>query len=76
MSTNEIVGTVIAIGLPLIVSFMALIKPIINLNTSITKLNVVIQQLVDDNSGIKSELKGHDTILDDHEKRLYLIEHK
>ena len=76
MSTNEIIGTVIAVGVPLIVSFIALIRPIINLNTSITKLNVTIQQLVDDNSGIKNELKGHDHILDDHDKRLYLIENK
>lgn len=68
MSTNEIIGTVLAVGIPLVVSFMALIRPIINLNTSITKLNVTIQQLADDNNGIKSEIKSHDKILDDHEK--------
>ena len=73
MSTNEIIGTVICVGVPLIVSFFALVKPIINLNTSITKLNVTIQQLVDENSGINDELKEHEEQLIDHEKRIFLI---
>lgn len=76
MSTNEIIGTVICVGVPLVVSFFALVKPIINLNTSITKLNVIIQQLVDENSGINDELKEHEERLIDHEKRIFLIENK
>lgn len=76
MSTNEIIGTVLVVGVPLIVSIVALIKPIINLNTSITKLNVTIEQLIGENNAIKAELKEHDETLGDHEKRLYLIEHK
>lgn len=76
MSTNEMIGTVIVIGVPLISSIIALIKPIINLNTSITKLNVTMEQLIGENTDIKAELKEHDETLDDHEKRIYLMEHK
>lgn len=76
MDTNEFIGTIIAVGLPLLVSIIAIIKPIINLNTSIVKLNVTIEQLIDDNTGIKGELKEHDDTLKDHEKRLYLMEHR
>lgn len=76
MGTNEIIGTVIAVAVPLLASIIALIKPIINLNNSITKLNVTMEQLVGENTDIKSQLKEHDRTLDDHEKRLYLMEHK
>ena len=76
MTTEEIIGIVILAGVPLIASIMALIKPIINLNTSITKLNVTMEQLVGENTDIKAELKEHNNTLDDHEKRLYLMEHK
>lgn len=75
MSTNEIVGAVFLIGIPLLVSIIAIIKPIINLNNSITKLNITIDLLIDENGSIKSDLREHEELLNDHEKRLYLIEH-
>lgn len=75
-NTNEIIGIVMGVGVPLLVSLIALIKPIINLNSSITKLNVTMKQLIGENGNIKAELKEHEETLNDHEKRLYLIEHK
>lgn len=75
MSTNEIIGAVFLIGIPLLVSIIAIIKPIINLNNSITKLNITIDLLIDENGSIKSDLREHEELLNDHEKRLYLIEH-
>lgn len=76
MTTNEVIGIVITVGVPLIVSLIALVRPIINLNSSITKLNVTMKQLIGENGDIKAELREHDKTLDDHEKRLYFIEHK
>lgn len=76
MSTNEIVGTVIVVGVPLIVGIIALVKPIINLNTSITELNVTIKQLTKDNADINDTLETHTEELADHEKRIYLMEHR
>lgn len=75
-NTNEVIGIVMGVGVPLLVSLIALIKPIINLNSSITKLNVTMKQLIGENGNIKAELKEHEDTLNDHEKRLYLIEHK
>lgn len=76
MSTNEILGICFGVGVPLLVSLITLLKPIINLNNSITTLNVTMKQIAGENDTIKAELKEHDETLDDHEKRLYLIEHK
>lgn len=76
MGTNEMIGTLIAVGVPLLVSVLALIKPVINLNNSITRLNVTMEQLVGDNTVIKAELAEHEKLLKDHEKRLILVEYK
>ena len=76
MSTNEIVGWAVIVGLPLVGSVIALIKPIINLNTNITKLTFSIEQLSKDNIDVKKEIKAHGETLEDHEKRIYLMEHK
>lgn len=76
MGTNEMIGTVILVGVPLLVSIIALVKPIINLNNSITKLNITMEQLVGENTDIKAELKRHDEVLNDHEIRLSLTERK
>lgn len=76
MGTNEMIGTIILVGVPLLVSIIALVKPIINLNNSITKLNITMEQLVGENTDIKAELKRHDEVLNDHEIRLSLSEHK
>ena len=75
MSTNEIVGTVILIGVPLMVSIIALVKPIINLNTSITELNITIKQLTKDNDEIHNTLENHTDELSDHEARIRILEH-
>lgn len=76
MSTNEIIGWVIAVGLPIVGSVIALVKPIINLNTNITKLTLSIEQLSKDSCDVKKDIKAHSETLEDHEKRIYLIEHK
>jgi outer membrane murein-binding lipoprotein Lpp len=76
MSTNEIVGWAVVVGVPVLVSAMALVKPIINLNTNINKLTFSIEQLAKDNSDVKKDVKAHSKTLDDHEKRIYLMEHK
>lgn len=76
MSTNEIVGWAFVVGVPIILSLVTLIKPIINLNNSITKLTVSIEQLSKENIDVKKDVKAHGETLEDHEKRIYLIEHK
>lgn len=76
MSTNEIVGWAFVVGVPIIISLVTLIKPIINLNNSITKLTVSIEQLSKENIDVKKDVKAHGETLEDHEKRIYLMEHK
>lgn len=76
MSTNEIVGWAFVVGVPIILSLITLIKPIINLNNSITKLTISIEQLSKENIDVKKDVKSHGETLEDHEKRIYLIEHK
>ena len=76
MGTNEMIGTILLVGVPLLVSIIALVRPIINLNNSITKLNITMEQLVGENTDIKAELKRHDEVLSDHEIRLSLSERK
>lgn len=76
MSTNEIVGWAFVVGVPIILSLVTLIKPIINLNNSITKLTISIEQLSRENIDVKKDVKAHGETLEDHEKRIYLIEHK
>ena len=75
MSTNEMIGTIILIGVPLMVSVIALVKPIINLNTSITELNITIKQLTKDNDEIHNTLENHTDELSDHEARIRILEH-
>jgi outer membrane murein-binding lipoprotein Lpp len=75
MSTNEIVGWAVVVGIPLIGSVIALVKPIINLNTNITKLALSIEQLSRDSIDVKKDVRAHTEKLEDHETRLQLIEH-
>lgn len=75
MSTNEIVGWAVVVGIPLIGSVIALVKPIINLNTNITKLALSIEQLSRDSIDVKKDVRAHGEKLEDHETRLQLIEH-
>lgn len=75
MNTNEVVGWAVLVAVPLLGSVIALVKPIINLNTNITKLTLSIDQLSKDNVDVKKDVKAHGEILTDHETRLQLIEH-
>lgn len=75
MDTNEMIGTIILIGVPLMVSIIALVKPIINLNTSITELNITIKQLTKDNDEIHNTLEKHTDELSNHEARIRILEH-
>lgn len=76
MGTNELIGTILIVGVPLIVGIIALVRPIINLNSSITKLNITMEQLLGENTTIKAQLKEHDDTLSEHEIRLRLMEFK
>ena len=76
MTKYEMIGLIVVEGLALIGAAAVLIKPIINLNSTIAKLNLSLKILVEDNKESKSELKEHEKRLDDHEKRIYHIEHK
>ena len=74
MNTNEIIGWAVVVGVPVLVSAFALIKPIINLNTNITKLTLSIEQLSRDSIDVKKDVRAHTEKLEDHETRLQLIE--
>lgn len=76
MGTNEIIGIVVLTGIPLVGSFIGIIKPIINLNKSITELSANIKQLSKDNASISKRLEGQEAVINDHEKRIYHIEHQ
>lgn len=76
MSKYEIVGLIIVDGLALLGGLAALIKPLINLNSTITKLDTSLKIFVKEKDEVKIELKEHEKKIDDHERRIYSIEHK
>lgn len=76
MSKEEFIGYAIVFCLPILSSFIALVKPIINLNVNIQKLNDSIKHLNSDNASIKVDIEKHESMLHDHETRLSLIEHR
>ena len=60
--------------------FLAVGKPILDLNTTITKLQATVENLIEDvkefkkdNEGEHAEIKGQ---LSDHEKRIRILEDK
>lgn len=68
----QIVTTIITL-----VSFgIAIIKPILKLNSSIVKLTDAVESLELNGSEIKSLVKENEDKLEDHEKRLIVLEHK
>lgn len=68
----QIVTTIITL-----VSFgIAVIKPILKLNSSIVKLTDAVESLELNGSEIKSLVKENEDKLEDHEKRLIVLEHK
>jgi len=76
MNTNEIIGVVLVTVVPLLGGIIAIIKPIINLNKSITELSANIKQLSKDYLNISQKLDSQEVIINDHEKRIYHIEHQ
>lgn len=68
----QIVTTIITL-----VSFgVAVIKPILKLNSSIVKLTDAVESLELNGSEIKTLVKENEDKLEDHEKRLIVLEHK
>ncbi len=68
----QIVTTIITL-----VSFgVAVIKPILKLNSSIVKLTDAVESLELNGSEIKTIVKEHESKLDDHEKRIIILEQK
>ena len=68
----QIVTTIITL-----VSFgIAIIKPILKLNSSIVKLTDAVESLELNGSEIKTLVKENEDKLEDHEKRLIVLEHK
>lgn len=60
-----------------LVSFgVAVIKPILKLNSSIVKLTDAVESLELNGSEIKDIVKEHENKLDDHEKRIIILENK
>ena len=68
----QIVTTIITL-----VSFgVAVIKPILKLNSSIVKLTDAVESLQLNGSEIRTLVKENEDKLEDHEKRLIVLEHK
>lgn len=68
----QIVTTIITL-----VSFgVAVIKPILKLNSSIVKLTDAVESLELNGSEIKTIVKEHESKLDDNEKRIIILEQK
>lgn len=68
----QIVTTIITL-----VSFgVAVIKPILKLNSSIVKLTDAVESFELNGSEIKTIVKEHESKLDDHEKRIIILEQK
>lgn len=60
-----------------LVSFgTAIIKPMLKLNSSIVKLTDAVESLELNGSEIKDIVKEHEDRLDEHEKRIIILEQK
>lgn len=57
-----------------IVTLIAIISPIIKLNTSITRLNVTMENLDKNVVGVKEDQKEQGCKIQDHEIRLKILE--
>lgn len=55
---------------------VAIIKPMLKLNSSIVKLTDAVESLESNGSEIKTIVKEHENKLDDHEKRIIILEQK
>lgn len=79
--------TVVTVIVVLVGLVAAIVRPLISLNTIITKLSVIVGEVEKNLSGltdknceahekIQGKLDEHGETLNDHETRLQLIEHK
>ena len=75
MSNTEFWGYLIVFAVPVLGSLIALVKPIINLNVNIQKLSDAITHLNSDKKEMKKELDEHEEKINDHETRIFLLEH-
>ena len=75
MSNYEFIGMALIIGVPLIGGLIAMIKPIISLNSTITKLDTSLKIFVKEKDEVNGKIDKHEERLDDHEKRIYYMEH-
>lgn len=73
MTMMEII-TLISCVLGMCVTVCSLIRPIINLNTSITKLNDIVETLQGDMMSYKNDARTFSTAIDDIQHRLTIIE--
>lgn len=74
MTNVEFIGCLAVYGLVFIGGLIALIKPIITLNVNIQRLSDSIDNLTKDSKAIKDSVDKHESMLNDHEKRLTVIE--
>lgn len=76
MNNTDFIGYLVVFCVPLIASFIALIKPIITLNVNIQKLADSIKNLYFDRDEIKSQVNCHEEKINDHETRIQLMENR
>lgn len=57
-------------------TLIAVMTPIIRLNTSITRLNVTMENIGEDNKEIKVLVKDVSCRVDTHDKRIFVLEEK
>lgn len=74
MGNTEFIGSLVLVAIPVVISFIALIKPIINLNINIQKLSDTLAHLKDDNTALKGVVDEHEEKLNNHETRISIIE--
>lgn len=74
MTNTDFIGYMVVFCIPLVASFVALIKPIIALNVNIQKLADSIKNLYFDRDEIKNQVNGHEVKINDHETRITLME--
>lgn len=74
MTQTEFVGYTMVYGVILLVALIAIIKPIINLNTSIQKLTDAIEHIKEDMGKIETEVKDHNEAIHDHEIKISMME--
>lgn len=79
MSKYELIGFIVIEGVGLIAGIIGimkvLMKPVINLTNTITKLDTSLKIFVKEKDEVNGKIDKHEERLDDHEKRIYYMEH-